>query len=86
MKCCFGHLALGEAVPCRLRYEDKAYECNTGTRLVACTGTELRKENDKPSKHFLDFSEMKGQFFIGDCSPAVRYSPHTSGLPLPSGL
>ena len=24
--------------------------------------------------------------FIGDCSPAVRCSPHTSGLPLPSGL
>jgi len=29
---------------------------------------------------------MKGQYFMAAYGPAVRYSPHTSGLPLASGL
>jgi len=29
---------------------------------------------------------MKGLRFMADYSPAVRFSPHASGLPLPSGL
>ncbi|WP_165456456.1 hypothetical protein [Pedobacter kyonggii] len=44
MKYCFGHLALGEVLPCRLRNEAEAYKRNTGIDLLSCTGTALQKE------------------------------------------
>ena len=86
MKCYFGHLAPGEAVPCRQRNEAEAYKRNTGTRFFPCTGTALRKGEDKRKYGFFMFLEMKGQYFMAACSPAVRCSPRASVLPLPSGL
>ena len=66
----------GEAVPCRLRNEAKAYKRNTETNLISCTGTALRKENYLINRRYnFLLTGNERIVFIGACSPAVRCSP-----------
>ncbi|MBB6237342.1 hypothetical protein HDC90_001963 [Pedobacter sp. AK013] len=60
MKCCFSHLAPGEAVLCRRRNEAEAYKLNTGTPLFSCTGIALQK--DKTNDVFFMIWKWKGSF------------------------
>ncbi|MFJ7761237.1 hypothetical protein, partial [Pedobacter suwonensis] len=83
MKYCLRQLALGVAVPCRAEVRCPK-RISVTQELLYFLAQALRSKKNKLNRRF--YLETKGWFFIGGSSPAVCCSPHSSGLPLPSGL